>query len=573
MPQVDVPAPMATRPRPSLAMAAGLLAALILGGATAFHVRREQVIEARQEKSRELVEEIARDLERRLTASREEAVFFASLEVTRAAIGSSERRLELEHAFEAFLAARPGILQARLLDLEGREVVRVERQVDRAVPVAELQDKSDRYYFAAARQLRPGEVHVSRLDLNVEHGRVEIPPRPVVRFSTVVAAAGGEPVAVLVLNEDAHVVLSAIEQWSGRVPGKLVLVDVDGAYLSHPDVSRLFGGKTMLATGEGLARDDPELASWINRSTSNERVFRGGDLLAARAAVTGLDGAPQVLMEIDASRAVAEAAPEFFSLAGWMIAAFAFSTFLVIVRWRRELAIFDRNIALARAKSATLTEAAAALAHEVKNPLAAIVSSVGQLKAERSSTPMDRDSVRLMEIVLSESARLARTLDDFMDLARPQAAREASIDLKSLAEDVTALARRDPLFEGRVELAVEGSSFRVQADPDQLRQVLWNLVLNAGAASRKAGGSAVKVRVLERQLGHGSSAIIEVVDDGPGPPVLGSDRAAPARGGLGLIVASGIVARHGGQLELRPNSGERRGTCAVVTLPLFGGRA
>lgn len=554
--------PGPARPRFPARLALVLGAALVVASAVAYRSRRDAALKQSLASSSEVVRVIAADLERGMATSREDALFLASLDASRSALQSPSARPALERVFSSFLRERSAMLQARLLDLDGREVVRVDRADGRITAATELQDKSDRYYVRAARQLPIGIAFVSRIDLNVEHEHVELPPVPVVRFAAVVAE-GASPAGLVVINQDARPLLDALRQWSARASGELVLIDGDGAYLSHPDPGRLFGSPTMLDNGQGLGRDRPELARWA--LNPGEATWMSGDTISARADLEGVAGSPRVLVVLGVDQAMAAAAPELLSLIGWLVVAAAAAALCVITVWRRALARFDRAFALSRTRAETLAEAAAVLAHEVRNPLAAIVSSVAQLRAERNVTPLDADSVRLMDIVLSESARLERTLDDFLGLARPAPVRHQRVDLREVADDIVALAKSDPLFADQVKLEVEGPSLLVLADPDQLRQVLWNLVLNAGAANRKTGRPAVRVRVSTGSEGGGETALIEVVDSGPGPPTSGADRRSPARGGLGLIIAAGIVAQHGGQLELKDTGS---GTRAVVTLPI-----
>lgn len=198
-----------------------------------------------------------------------------------------EWRTRLATIFAAFATADGAYLQLRYLDASGTEIVRVNSEDGKAVrvPEDELQDKSGRGYFTAARALSAGEVHLSPLDLNVEQGRVQAPRVPVVRFvtpvyddgvrfATPVYDAGVGFAGVVVTNIDPSVLLAPLGA-QGRVTA--YLVDGSGQYLSHPDESRRFGGLT--GTGAGLASDiGPEAAAALTSGAG--LVTAAGSLFA-----------------------------------------------------------------------------------------------------------------------------------------------------------------------------------------------------------------------------------------------------------------------------------------------------
>ncbi|NOX44589.1 MAG: HD domain-containing protein [Caldiserica bacterium] len=137
-----------------------------------------------------------------------------------------------EDLFIRFAAARPEYYQVRIIAASGWEAVRVERRRDgtvRAVPPEGLQYKGDRYYFTEAISLDEGEIYVSELDLNVEHGEIEVPYVPVIRLATPLFDAGGERRALLVINVYAADLLSLL------APGMFVQTDAGYRFSVGPD--------------------------------------------------------------------------------------------------------------------------------------------------------------------------------------------------------------------------------------------------------------------------------------------------------------------------------------------------
>ena len=125
--------------------------------------------------------------------------------------------------------------QIRILDMTGMEVVRVDYENEYAsplvVPDQDLQDKSSRDYFPICRDLAKGGIYISRLDLNIENKKIEIPYKPVVRICTPLSDSQGEKQEILILNFNATQML---EQFSA-LSNNLMLVNIDGYWLVSPD--------------------------------------------------------------------------------------------------------------------------------------------------------------------------------------------------------------------------------------------------------------------------------------------------------------------------------------------------
>ncbi|MBY4677718.1 sensor domain-containing diguanylate cyclase [Marinobacterium arenosum] len=146
--------------------------------------------------------------------------------------------------------------QVRLLDIDGREVVRINIVDGQAVqvPANELQDKSDRYYIKEAMQLDAGQLYVSRMDLNVENGRIEQPYKPVIRFAKPVFDGQGENAGLVVMNYMAGGLLEAFRDAMARRHGHHgMLIDSDGYWLSNHDRANEWGAD--------LARPEKRFAS------------------------------------------------------------------------------------------------------------------------------------------------------------------------------------------------------------------------------------------------------------------------------------------------------------------------
>jgi len=150
----------------------------------------------------------------------------------------------LTEIFSAFAKSSPEYFQIRFLGVaaDGRELVRVDSNNGRptVTPPGQLQSKGGRDYFQAAAKLKAGEVYLSEINLNREHGKVEVPHVRTLRAATPVFAPDGDLFGVVVINMNIGPAIDAIS--ADAMPGvRGYLANANGDYLSHPDPSRTFG--------------------------------------------------------------------------------------------------------------------------------------------------------------------------------------------------------------------------------------------------------------------------------------------------------------------------------------------
>jgi signal transduction histidine kinase len=197
---------------------------------------------------------------------------------------------------------------------------------------------------------------------------------------------------------------------------------------------------------------------------------------------------------------------------------------------------------------------AAGVAHEIRNPLAAMMNAVSLL---RGSFAPDSEASALIEILLEESRRVNRIVGDFLSFARPVGREWSTTDASALIASTLALVEKDPRFGGAVELTVqvERDLPSVRVDADRIREVLWNLLLNAV----QAVGAGGRVNVIAGGEARGSEPGLRVAveDSGPGIPEAMRERAfapfattKPNGTGLGLALAKHIVESHGGSMSI-----------------------
>jgi two-component system sensor histidine kinase PilS (NtrC family) len=212
---------------------------------------------------------------------------------------------------------------------------------------------------------------------------------------------------------------------------------------------------------------------------------------------------------------------------------------------------------------AELGRVAAGLAHELRNPLASMSGSVELLQA---GGELGQEEHRLMDIVLREAERLNQLVTRFLEWSRPAPPRREATDLGRLLGETLVVFQNDP-GAARVRLETDLRPALAACDPDQMRQVFWNLLANAAQAMDGAGG-----RIRVSCAGDASEVQVVVADDGPGidpgdlprlfEPFFTTKREGT---GLGLATVQRILDAHGGTIEVESAPG--KGAAFTVRLP------
>lgn len=189
---------------------------------------------------------------------------------------------------------------------------------------------------------------------------------------------------------------------------------------------------------------------------------------------------------------------------------------------------------------------AAGVAHEIRNPLSSLSGSL-QIIAE------DHPS-RLTSLALSEVERLNRLVDDFLASARPVAVSRRRVEVRRLADEVAEAFAVDGRYRGRVAVRCEGEPVEADVDPDGVKQILWNLLLNGAQAMPRGGEIQVRVQPADRNRVPGVE--LRVRDSGLGiapadiEHIFDPMHTRRAGGtGLGLAMVARVAQAHGGDVR------------------------
>ncbi len=224
-------------------------------------------------------------------------------------------------------------------------------------------------------------------------------------------------------------------------------------------------------------------------------------------------------------------------------------------------------------KLAALGQTISGVAHELNNPLATILTWAERL----SQRPLDDQTKRGLETILSESERAAKIVRNLLTFARKRQSTRTMVDLNHVVrETLTLRAYEQRITNITIVDALASGLPQVFADAHQVQQVLLNLIINAEQAMLTANGRGTLVvrswHDVERE-----SVVLEINDDGPGiapelqPKIFDPFFTTKEVGkgtGLGLTVAYAIVQEHGGRIRLASNSGS--GASFYVEMPVSG---
>jgi len=231
-------------------------------------------------------------------------------------------------------------------------------------------------------------------------------------------------------------------------------------------------------------------------------------------------------------------------------------------------------------KLASVGRLAAGIAHEIGNPIGIVFGYIGLLK-EGSISQEERDDY--ISRAEAEISRIKSIIRELLDFSRPVDEVTEDVNIHEIIYETTEILKVQPLMNNiSIDLALEAEHDTIHADPNQLRQVFINLMMNAADAiasneNSKAGMLTVETRVTaEPDINISKKFLtIEIVDNGPGIPAENLENIfdpffttkEPGKGtGLGLAVCFMIVEQAGGRI-LAESDGSR-GTTFTISLPL-----
>jgi two-component system sensor histidine kinase PilS (NtrC family) len=216
-------------------------------------------------------------------------------------------------------------------------------------------------------------------------------------------------------------------------------------------------------------------------------------------------------------------------------------------------------------RMAAVGRLAASIAHEIRNPLAAMRGSIQMLRGEMDG---DSEKAQLMDIILRESDRLNKIVADYLNYARPKPAELKDVDLGGLVKDTFALLRNsEEIADGhKLEEDLPDRPSIIPGDPEQLKQVCWNIARNALKSMPNGGTFRISLTSTDS-----NRVRLSFTDTGCGMTPEQVERlfepftSTTGGTGLGLSIVYQIIRDHNGTINVRSRQG--KGTRITIELP------
>lgn len=536
-----------------------ILAAIVIAGF--YFIEKGRATDAIIEREEIRVDLMIQTIKKTMTGLVSDIEILAEDKDVIAFISGDEQESELAEEVESFLISKKIYSQFRILDRDGMEIFRAgyEKGSFEITPESNLQDKSDRYYYAEARKLSKDEVFVSKFDLNQEFGEIQVPYQPVIRLVTPIVDNSGAQKGFIILNYNGLDLINSLKAYYVNGEGELLFTNNEGYYFISPRKEEEWGFQFSDLQDKTLALSDPNLWGAIEDGQEGDiekneglYIFEKiilGTIKTDLSRVKGIDQHWFVISRISNENIQLQLEDDIHDLVILAIIFLMLSgTGIFIVAYSVSKAV------TAEKQAKNLNEILKIINKMLRHDVLGKFTSA-KLSLELYRTDKDRESLQLAEQSVISGIQLVQRLRN-LEKVMPE---DMSLKNIEIAKTVNELVKQYP-----IDIEINGDA-TIQAD-EALSAVFDNLIKNA-----IRHGHATRVVITTHELPDVYE--IEVADNGSGIPEKvqenifeeGFTAGSTGNTGIGLYIVKKTIDRYGGTIEIKKNP--KKGAIFVITIP------
>jgi signal transduction histidine kinase len=404
----------------------------------------------------------------------------------------SKNYIRISHIFHTVLSTRKDFFKLRVIGLDGKELVNVSKDHNGNVKIIEqekLQDKSSRYYYKQSLSLKKDEVYISKIDLNMEHGKIIKPNIQVIRLLTPIFI-NGKKVAFLVLTVSMKKLLDSLAKTTLY---NLYIIDKNGDFILHKP-----NFKTNIDYSFSKYLDlNYSLESHFEYEYSNilkNSEYKTDKFFSKKISLDSQDGIKIVLEVKDdlikkqENKILKELMISLFIVIVISLPfIFVLSNIFENIRLKLENSVKDEEeknrqkdkMLLQSSKLAIMGEMISMIAHQWKQPLASQRAILGSIKLKRRLGKLDNTHLEdSLELLDNLAVHMNSTIMDFSNFFKPNKDKKTFFIDTIINDSLSLLSNTMKLNSIEIDIKVQ-DNFKLHTFDGELKQVLLNIINNA----------------------------------------------------------------------------------------------